>query len=249
MWKNMTTEYFVKKAKERFGDFYDYGNTRYRHPEKVIVITCQEHGDWMTYPVVHLRHSKKKAKCPLCKVNTVYNHRGRTGKSTKTLEQFISDCRDCHGDTYDYSLVKEYIYHKKIKIICKEHGIFEQLPNNHLSGHGCKKCAYNLGIVGKNEKKYFQPWIKELFPTAHLQYEFSDLPYIVDAYIPEYGLVIEYDEKEHKYRKKYDNHRQDIIEENCGVTFYRINDLSFLEEKYNHEQYLKDLTCTNQKLR
>jgi hypothetical protein len=33
--------------------------------------------------------------------------------------------------------------HIKVKIICKEHGIFEQTPHDHLTAHGCKKCFKN----------------------------------------------------------------------------------------------------------
>jgi hypothetical protein len=32
----------------------------------------------------------------------------------------------------------------KVKIICPIHGIFEQRPNDHLSGYGCKYCANNI---------------------------------------------------------------------------------------------------------
>ena len=29
----------------------------------------------------------------------------------------------------------------KVKIICSEHGVFEQKPNSHLNGNGCPHCA------------------------------------------------------------------------------------------------------------
>jgi hypothetical protein len=44
-------------------------------------------------------------------------------------------------DIYNYSLV-DYIHSQcKVKIICPEHGTFEQSPNNHLSGQGCSSCV------------------------------------------------------------------------------------------------------------
>jgi hypothetical protein len=62
-----------------------------------------------------------------------------------TQEEVIESFREVHGDRYDYSLV-EYVGNKiKVKIICKEHGVFEQIPNNHLLGHGCPKCV-NKGL-------------------------------------------------------------------------------------------------------
>ena len=56
---------------------------------------------------------------------------------------FIEKAIKIHNKKYDYSLV-EYVNAKtKIKIICPEHGVFEQTPDNHLQGKGCKSCAGN----------------------------------------------------------------------------------------------------------
>lgn len=36
----------------------------------------------------------------------------------------------------------EYIrWDKRVKILCSKHNVFEQTPNGHLSGRGCKKCG------------------------------------------------------------------------------------------------------------
>ncbi len=58
-----------------------------------------------------------------------------------TTEEFISRARRVHGNRYDYALVEYSGTHIPVKIICREHGEFEQKPNNHLSGHGCKTCG------------------------------------------------------------------------------------------------------------
>lgn len=59
----------------------------------------------------------------------------------KTKEEFIEKANIIHKNKYDYSLV-EYVNNKtKVKIICPRHGLFEQLPNDHENGRGCKKCA------------------------------------------------------------------------------------------------------------
>lgn len=58
------------------------------------------------------------------------------------IEEFINRANKIHNSVYDYSLVEYLGYHSKIKIICKEHGIFEQLVYNHLSGKTkCPKCV------------------------------------------------------------------------------------------------------------
>ena len=59
----------------------------------------------------------------------------------KTKEEFIEKAIKVHGDTYDYSLIEYDNNLKKVKIICKKHGVFEQLPYSHLRS-GCRKC-YN----------------------------------------------------------------------------------------------------------
>mgnify|MGYP000290591655 CR=1 FL=1 len=80
-------------------------------------------------------------------------------------EIFIERAKNTHGDKYDYSLVDYKNNYTKIKIYCKEHGIFEQLPKNHLNGSGCFRCngtkksdtnefIANSNIVHKNKYDY-----------------------------------------------------------------------------------------------
>jgi len=60
----------------------------------------------------------------------------------QTKEEFIVKAKKIHGDKFDYTLV-EYVNSKtKVKIVCPEHGIFKQSPNDHLSGYGCRDCQY-----------------------------------------------------------------------------------------------------------
>ncbi len=58
-----------------------------------------------------------------------------------TTEEFISRARRVHGNKYDYALVEYSGAFTPVKIICREHGEFEQKPNKHLSGHGCQTCG------------------------------------------------------------------------------------------------------------
>lgn len=56
-------------------------------------------------------------------------------------DYFINQAKEVHGDKYDYSLVEYVNGDTKVKIICKEHGVFEQVPEVHLRGSGCTKCG------------------------------------------------------------------------------------------------------------
>lgn len=58
-----------------------------------------------------------------------------------TNNEFIQKSIEIHGDKYDYSSVKYINSRTKVKIICREHGIFEQLANDHIQGKGCKECS------------------------------------------------------------------------------------------------------------
>ena len=79
-------------------------------------------------------------------------------KSNKN--EFIKKSKEIHGDKYDYSLV-DYINSKtKVKIICKEHGIFVQTPRSHVTGSGCPLCDKSNIIFNKrkiiNNIKYIE---------------------------------------------------------------------------------------------
>jgi len=64
-----------------------------------------------------------------------------------TTEEFIKRSKVVHGDKYDYNFANYTHSKTKVKIVCREHGIFEQRPNDHLNGQGCSKCkAENLSV-------------------------------------------------------------------------------------------------------
>ena len=56
---------------------------------------------------------------------------------------FIEKANLVHNNKYDYSLVEYKGNKTKIKIICKLHGVFEQMPMNHLKKQEC--CPYCNG--------------------------------------------------------------------------------------------------------
>ena len=64
-----------------------------------------------------------------------------------TLDEFITQAKEKHGDKYDYSNVEYINTNTTIQIVCKLHGIFKKSPHSHLLGRGCCKCG------GINKKK------------------------------------------------------------------------------------------------
>lgn len=87
----------------------------------------------------------------------------------KTIEEFLKQCIDKHGNKYDYSLVKYINGDTKIKIICDKHGVFEQKPKIHLKQTGCLKC---LSESKRNQKMFIDKntsYMIGLFQTdAHM---------------------------------------------------------------------------------
>ena len=84
---------------------------------------------------------------------------------------FIEKAKEVHGDKYDYSLVNYSNNTTLVKIICKEHGEFEQRPDNHLSGKGCSMCS-------KNKKISFEEFVEKAREVHGDKYDYSLAEYI-----------------------------------------------------------------------
>ena len=69
---------------------------------------------------------------------------------TKTTNNFIKRATLKHNGKYDYSLSNYKHSMQKVKIICPEHGVFEQTPSSHYSGSGCPKCFKKKQSENKN---------------------------------------------------------------------------------------------------
>lgn len=65
---------------------------------------------------------------------------------------FIQRALKVHGGLYDYSRTVYATAHTKLEIVCRTHGSFWQLPNNHMRGMGCAACNMNNSNVAKSLK-------------------------------------------------------------------------------------------------
>jgi len=105
----------------------------------------------------------KYGACQVNKKHLLKTHSISIQSALNKTEYFINQAKEIHGDKYDYSLVDYIKNNLKVKIICKEHGIFEQEPNSHLFKKGCIKCSKNNPVVWSysnwekagQESKYF----------------------------------------------------------------------------------------------
>src|ERR1017187_4767031 len=144
--KLLTKEEFVSRAKKKHCDNYDYSLVEYKHSQTKVKIICKTHGVFEQIPDTHLQGNG----CYKCGLIQNSNLR----KSNK--EEFISKSIAIHKEKYEYFLF-EYINSKtKGKIICKDHGVFEQSPNSHLQGIGCYKCGLiKISNFRKSNKEEF----------------------------------------------------------------------------------------------
>lgn len=105
---------------------------------------------------------------------------------------FIDKSSRVHNFKYDYFKVKfnkKIDFRKKVKIICPQHGVFEQSAYNHMQGSGCPKCSNR---ISRPEQK-LNGLLIDKFGKSNVisQYKEERYPYHVDFYIKSLDLFIE----------------------------------------------------------
>jgi len=133
MYKDKTDK-FIQRSQKIHGDKYDYSLVEYKNSKLKVDIMCPDHGVFEQTPDTHLNGSG----CRACG----YIKNSKTGRNTTS--NFIERSNDIHKGKYDYSLVEYKNSKLKVDIMCPDHGIFKQRPNDHLSGLGCPVCANNI---------------------------------------------------------------------------------------------------------
>lgn len=128
---------WIDKVHAKFGDRIKATMDWNDYKTKCI---CKKHGEfWIT--MGHLMEGG----CPTCNLED-----GKGGRKMTTVE-YVSKCKEVHGDLYDYSKVKYDGGFKDIKVICKEHGVFKINPRVHLfDKRECYIC-YPKGRFSKDE--------------------------------------------------------------------------------------------------
>ena len=128
-----TTNEFIQKANNIHGNKYDYSKVNYVNCQTKVIIICKEHGEFEQTPTNHLTSKYGCDKCSaFCRGDT---------KKNNCKNKFIDNAIKVHGNKYDYSKSIYTGCENKLVIVCKDHGEFEQQPNNHLYGKGCYECA------------------------------------------------------------------------------------------------------------
>ncbi len=174
----MNQESFLKRAKEKWENKYDYSLVEYLHCKSKVKIIYKG-VIYEQSPDQHLHHAPENIKLSV----------------RKTTEQFINESNQVHDFKYSYD---KTIYIKnqiKVTITCPIHGDFEQNPLSHTQGCGCSSCNESKG-----ERE-----IARVFKSYNINFDrqkkFSDckniyeLPF--DFYIPSIRTCIEFDGIQH----------------------------------------------------
>lgn len=226
----LSTEEFIRRAKEIHGDKYDYSKVVYENIHKEVLIGCPIHGFVPQSPVSHLNGHG----CKYC-----------GGSLPLNTELFVERSKQVHGNKYDYSKVEYTNNRTKVCIICPKHGEFWQTSEHHLNGVGCPFCNEShleretslyldkLGIVHKRGKRF--DWLGR----QHL-----------DFYLPKYNIAIECQGEQHykpctfggitedesinrfKYIQELDNRKSNLCEKN-GLPIEYISYNEDVESKVN----------------
>lgn len=130
--RGYTKEKFVRLARSKHGNKYNYDKVVYVGSQTKVEIICPIHGSFLQTPAMHLQGQG----CPRCKDEKTSKRFG------KTQDEFVQQAIAVHGDRYDYSKVKYNGTHTNVCITCNKCGkVFWQTPRNHLEGQTCPWCA------------------------------------------------------------------------------------------------------------
>jgi very-short-patch-repair endonuclease len=145
--------HFLKRAKTKHGDYYDYSHVEYTNCHNKVTIVCPNHGEFSQEAMSHMAGSG----CPKCR---------KPQKSNKTItyEDFLNMARQRHGTKYEYVATTFTSMSKSMTVQCDIHGETSITPRHHLKGSGCKFCS----IKAKSERKQYD--LKDLL--LHDEYEY-----------------------------------------------------------------------------
>jgi hypothetical protein len=225
-----TNNKFIEKSKNKHGDKYDYSLVEYVDIKTKVKIICPEHGVFEQLPSKHLYGNG----CLKCSINK------RKNSLSKTISEFILDSKLAHGDKYDYSLVDYINSQTKVKIICPEHGIFEQLPYDHISNHGCVMCTSSVSGTEKEINNFLiENGIKTITSSTSII-----KPNQLDIFIPSHNIAIEYNglywHNELKIDKNYHLRKTELCESK-GIKLIHIFEDEWLDKKEIVKSRLKNI--------
>lgn len=219
----VTINSFIIKSSKLHKDRYDYSLVKNisGNGDKVDII-CKEHGIFNQRVSNHMNLGDG---CPKC-----------VGVGKWNTDLLISEFKKVHLDNFDYSLVIFSNIDKKVKIVCKKHGEFEQNIHKHLKGQGCQFCS----SLSKGED-FIKLHLEEMEIKYIRQHSFDTCKFInklsFDFYLPEYNTCIEFDGQQHFRPVKWfggkEGYELNIKRDECKNKWCIENNVILIRIKYN----------------
>ena len=231
---------FINRLSSIFGNFYEYQYVEYKGIYNQVKLICKNHGEFHKKPSILL----KGKGCPICFINRKLN-----------TSRFIEKANIVHKQRYDYSLTEYKNSRTKVKIICKNHGVFEQLANNHMRGHGCKLCDRSKGEI------FIENYLISKNIDFETEFKFSNLrfryPLRFDVAVfrnKNLSYLIEFHGKQHyqyypSFHKSEEDYKVQLIRDNMKIEYCKNNNIKLYIISYidNIEEVLKKIIKENEK--
>ena len=188
--KTYDTEEFIRRARLKHGDKYDYSKTKYTGKKNKVIITCPIHGDFEQLPQNHL----KRSGCPECGL--------RFGVQEKKVLVAVQDKYE--NVTYQYTnstFLKGKTKNMTLDIFLPDYNIGIEYQGTHhfypLKAFGGENA---LAIVSKRDKVKYQKCLENGVKVFYVSFEkqvpdeyfapvyrtMDDLFNAIDSYIEDY---------------------------------------------------------------
>jgi len=160
--KRHSLEEFLRLAKEKHGDKYDYSLvTKYVNGSTPVTIICKTCGQpFEQKPKMHI----KGHGCTHCANNKPIG-----------TEEFIRRAKDVWGDRYTYEKSVYTSNKEKVIVTCRIHGDFQTTAYDFLQGHGCPECG--IDSIKQKRRKPQDDFIAQCKAVHDDLYDYSQTVY------------------------------------------------------------------------
>lgn len=160
--RKLSQEEFIRRAREKHGDKYDYSQvTKYANGSTPVTIICKTCGQpFEQKPKMHI----KGHGCTHCANNKPIG-----------TEEFIRRAKDVWGDRYTYEKSVYTSNKEKVIVTCRIHGDFQTTAYDFLKGHGCPDCG--MDAVKQKRRKPQDDFIAQCKSVHGDRYDYSQAVY------------------------------------------------------------------------
>ena len=152
---------FAEKNNDSLNSIWDIEKNKPLKPDMV-----KPYSDMYFYWICN-KNPKHKRYAPVKSISKGYGCDWCANRHKYNSEEWIDKAISIHGDKYDYSQINYVNSKTPVDIVCPIHGVFPQMPSEHLSGKGCKWCGGQGGFHELNTLAYCFPDLAKEWDYEH----------------------------------------------------------------------------------